>query len=107
MENRLHEGKKEAGDQLETLAIIPGRILFVLACHSYDATWLNMGYSVKVEQNGLVEGLDMEYEGKRRLMDGFKVSGLRKWVDRRSIYSKEESWRRRELVWGSGVGMRS
>lgn len=63
-----------------------------------------MGYSLKVEQNGLVEGLDMEYEGKRGLTNGFKVLGLRQWVDRGSIYSKEESWRRRELVWGSGVG---
>ena len=66
-----------------------------------------MGYSLKVEQNGLVEGLDMEYEGKRGLMNGFKVLGLRKWVDRWSIYSKEESWRRKELVWGSGEGMKS
>lgn len=58
-----------------------------------------MGYILKVEPNGLIEGLDMGYEGKRGLKNDFKVLGLSKWVVGGTIYSKEEPRRRSELVW--------
>lgn len=62
---------------------------------------------MKVEPIWLVDGLDIKYEGKRGLKNGFKVWSLSKWVNKLIIYSKEEFWRRSELVWGSGVGMKS